>query len=134
VGWGAETEGKPLNQSNHRRLSSWDFRGKKAYTDGDVIPEMRFRCRMRTGEEEHGLLPAAQGKDPRVLSLVTVVLAHCGSLALGHLLKAVQSIRWHIREQKAISAAGLLLLKVLVASSGLSVSQVCTVSQGIFFF
>lgn len=46
VGWGVEAEGKSLNWSSHQRLSSWDFRGKKARTDRDAIPKMRFRCRV----------------------------------------------------------------------------------------
>ena len=84
---------------------------------------MRFHCRVHTGEEERGLPPCCPGEGPAGALAATVALACHGSLALGHLLKDVQSIRWHIRKQKAISAMGLLLVAALIASSRLSASQ-----------
>lgn len=122
VGWDGEVEaeGKPLNWSSHQTLSSWDFRGKKARADGDVNPRWGFVAGCTLRRNITACLPAAQGKGAPA---AMVALAHCGSLAPGHFLKVVQSIRWHIREQKAISAAGLLLLAALIASSRLSASQ-----------
>lgn len=99
-GTGVETEGKKsLNRSIHQRLSPWDFRGKQARIEGDAIPEMRFRCRVHAGEKDHGLPPRCPGEGPKGALAAMVALARCSNPALGHLLKAVQSIRWHIREQ-----------------------------------
>lgn len=89
-------------------------------------------------EQECCLPPCCPGEGPPGALAVMVVLTHRSILALGHLLKDVQSIRWHIREQKAISAMGLLLVAAVIASSGLSASQTDFYSQLelllVFFF
>lgn len=88
-------------------------------------------------EGECCLPPCCPGEVPTGALAVMVVLTHCSILALGHWLKAIQSIRWYIREQKAISATGLLLVAALIASSRLSASQTDFYSQLgwlLFFF
>lgn len=62
------------------------------------------------------MFPLPGGMAPWVLLPAMLVLTHSSNLALGHLLKAIQSLRWHIREQKAISAMGLLLVAALIAN------------------
>lgn len=86
-------------------------------------PQGEVSCGVHAGEEGCCLSPCCPTEGPMGALTATVMLSRCGNLAAGRLLKAIQSIRWHIREQKAISATGLLLLAVLITSSRLSAAQ-----------
>lgn len=97
-------------------------------------PQDEVSFRVRVGEEKSCLSPCCPTEGPTGALTATVTLSCRGNLPVGRLLKAIQSIRWHIREQKAISATGLLLLAVLITSSRLSASQTdfYSLSQRIF--